>query len=434
MKLEIAFKSASFITDNSKECNESGAFLLTKQNRKFLEEAKSKSPAFIATVKEVIEFFELDKIKIVGITGTNGKTTTAAAIYSILLDLEYKAALQGTRGFFANDERIEEKSLTTPPILATLKNLLEAKRRGCEYFIMEVSSHAISQNRIEALPFFLKVFTNISQDHLDYHKTMENYIEVKSSFFSDDSLKLINREDKNIKYSLKNCYTYALNEAASFIVTAYSLRDGIKGIVTHLGESVEFYSSLYGLFNLYNILAAMASVKLITKNSLKEIAKAVESFGGVSGRMEVVSDKPLVIVDFAHTPDGMEKVLSALSDRELIVVFGAGGDRDRKKRPLMAKAAQKYAKKIYVTSDNPRSEEPLKIIEDIAMGFDKTDNVLAVLDRKKAIQMAIRDAKEDEVVVILGKGDEEYQEIGGEKIPFDDRKIAKEAVLSFCKN
>ncbi len=430
MILKTPFKNASFITDNSNECNEKAAFLVTSQNRKFLSKAKERSPLFTVTPKELIEAFELDKIKIVGITGTNGKTTTAAAIYSILLDLGYKAALQGTRGFFANDEQIEEKSLTTPPILATIKNLIEAKKRGCEYFIMEVSSHAISQNRIESLPFYLKVFTNISQDHLDYHKTMENYIQTKSSFFQDDTMKLINKEDKHIKYSLKNCYTYAVDEVASFTVTAYSLKNGIKGLISHFGESVEFHSSLYGLFNLYNILAAISSVKLITKNSLKEICEALENFAGVGGRMEVVSEKPLVIVDFAHTPDGIEKVLNALSDRELVVVFGAGGDRDKTKRPLMAKAVQKYAKKIYVTSDNPRSEDPLKIIEDIAQGFDETENILAVPDRKKAIEIAIRDAKEGESVVILGKGDEQYQEIGGKKIPFDDREVAK----SFLKN
>ncbi len=426
MKVRIPYKNASFITDNSEEVNENGAFLLTSQNERFLQKAKEKNPAYVITPQELIKELNLSDIKIVGITGTNGKTTTAAAIYSMLLDLGYKAALQGTRGFFINDERVEEKSLTTPPVLQTIYHLYLSKEKRTDFFVMEVSSHAIAQNRIEGLSFALKVFTNISQDHLDYHKTMENYIETKSSFFQDESMKLINREDKHIKYNLKNCYTYAVDEAASFTVTAYSLKGGIKGLVKHFHETEEFYSNLYGLFNLYNILAAIGSVKLLTDKSLKDICEAVENFAGVSGRMEAVSENPLVIVDFAHTPDGMEKVLEALSDNELIVVFGAGGDRDKTKRPLMAKAAQKFAKRIYLTSDNPRSEDPLEIIKDIAEGFDETDNVLAVPDRKKAIELALKEAAEGEVVVILGKGDEEYQEIKGKKIPFDDRKIVRE--------
>ncbi len=427
MKIEISYKNARFVTDNSNECDRETVFLKTAQNKKFLEDAKSNNPLVIANVKEFIKDFELDKdIKIIGITGTNGKTTTAAAVYSMLLDLDYGCAMQGTRGFFINDERVEEKTLTTPSVFKTLYHILLAKKRGCSYFVMEVSSHAIEQNRIESIPFSLKVFTNLSQDHLDYHKTMENYAAVKSSFFQDESLKLINKEDKHIRYNLKNCYTYAVDEGASFTVTAYSLRDGIKGVVKHFNESEEFYSKLYGLFNIYNLLGAIASVKLVTDKSLKEICQSVEGFGGVSGRMEVVSENPLVIVDFAHTPDGMQKVLESLGDKETVLVFGAGGNRDKTKRALMAKAAQRYAKKIYLTSDNPRDEDPIEIIKDIAEGFSETENVLAVPNRKKAIEVALKELQNDEVLVILGKGDEEYQEIKGKKFPFDDRKIVRE--------
>ena len=427
MKIEISYKNARFVTDNSNECDRETVFLKTAQNKKFLEDAKNNNPLMIVDVKEFIKDFGLDKdIKIIGITGTNGKTTTAAAVYSMLLDLDYGCAMQGTRGFFINDERVEEKTLTTPSVFKTLYHILLAKKRGCSYFVMEVSSHAIEQNRIESIPFSLKVFTNLSQDHLDYHKTMENYAAVKSSFFQDESLKLINKEDKHIRYNLKNCYTYAVDEGASFTVTAYSLRDGIKGVVKHFNESEEFYSKLYGLFNIYNLLGAIASVKLVTDKSLKEICQSVEGFGGVSGRMEVVSENPLVIVDFAHTPDGMQKVLESLSDREIVLIFGAGGNRDKTKRALMAKAAQRYAKKIYLTSDNPRDEDPIEIIKDIAEGFSETENVLAVPNRKKAIEVALKELQNDEVLVILGKGDEEYQEIKGKKFPFDDRKIVRE--------
>ena len=427
MKIALSYKNGDFITDNSNECSKNAVFIKTSQNRKFLEDVKKIEPAAIVDVKEFIKDFKLDQgIKIIGITGTNGKTTTAAAIYSMLLDLGYGCALQGTRGFFINDERVEEKSLTTPSILKTLYHLYQAKERGCSYFVMEVSSHAIEQNRIESLPFYLKVFTNLSQDHLDYHKTMQNYAAVKSSFFQDETLKLINKEDKHIRYNLKNCYTYAVDEAASFTVTAYSLRDGIKGVVKHFNESEEFYSKIYGLFNLYNLLSAIASVKLITDKTLKEVCESVEGFGGVSGRMEVVSEKPLIIVDFAHTPDGMQKVLESLGDKEISLVFGAGGNRDRSKRALMAKAAQRYAKKIYLTSDNPRDEDPIEIIKDIAEGFSEIENVLAIPNRKKAIETALKELQNDEILVILGKGDEEYQEIKGKKIHFDDRKVVRE--------
>ena len=340
----------------------------------------------------------------------------------MLLDLGYKVAMQGTRGFFINEEKVEGKSLTTPSIFQTILHLIEAKKRECEYFIMEVSSHAIEQKRIEGIDFALKVFTNISQDHLDYHKTMQEYKRVKSSFFSDESSKLINKDGGKIDFNIKNAKSYSLEFPATYKIEAYSMQNGLQAVLKHFDKFVEFSSPLVGLFNLYNITAAIASVHIITDNTLEEIAEVVDSFAGVSGRMQVVNEEPLIVVDFAHTPDGMQKVFEAVKDRDISVVFGAGGDRDKSKRALMGKVASKYAKKIYITSDNPRNEEPLEIIKDIAQGVNNP-HTLIIPDRKQAISRAIKELGKDEILLILGKGDEEYQEIKGKKIPFSDIEV-----------
>ena len=429
MKINYSGDGYSFITDNTKELNENSAFCLTSQNTKFLESAKTKTK-YILKVDDLLKLFGLNEIKIVGVTGTNGKTTTTAGIYSILLDLNKKVALQGTRGFYINDEKIEEKSLTTPSIMHTISHLIEAKDRDCEYFIMEVSSHAIAQNRIEGLNFSLRVFTNISQDHLDYHKNMAEYTKIKSSFFDNDDLKLINKDGGKIEFNIKNCYTYALETSASFKVNAYTMTKGTQFVIQHFQESVIVNSSLAGVFNIYNLLASIASVKLITTNSLEQIAQESQYFAGVSGRMQIVNEEPLIIVDFAHTPDGMDNVLKTIQNPNIIVVFGAGGNRDRQKRPQMGIIAQKYAKKIYITSDNPRDEEPIEIIKDIMSGMIKKDNIYPIEDRKEAITKAIKEADKNDTILILGKGDEEYQEIKGEFFVFDDREVVKEVLQS----
>ncbi|NPA66005.1 MAG: UDP-N-acetylmuramoyl-L-alanyl-D-glutamate--2,6-diaminopimelate ligase [Epsilonproteobacteria bacterium] len=425
MKIEIPEKPYRFITDNSQKCDKETAFVLTKQNQKYLEDAKQKAHSIIS-IEEVGELFGIDQIKIIGITGTNGKTTTASAIYSYLLDLGYKAALQGTRGFFMNDEVVEGKSLTTPSVLHTYKHIYQAVANGCEYFIMEVSSHAIVQERIEGLDFALKILTNITQDHLDYHKTLEEYINVKNSFFKDDGLKLINRDEEKAKFNFKNTYTYGIENPASYKLMAYTLNEGSSGILQHFGEIVPFTSSLYGFFNLYNTVAAIGAVHLLTKRKLEEICDVVPNFAGVSGRMEQVSDDPFVLVDFAHTPDGMAQVLNALKEKDIVVVFGAGGDRDKLKRPIMGRVAATLAKKVIITSDNPRFEDPDAIIEDILKGIEDKSSVVVEPNRKEAIRKALQMREENEIVVILGKGDEEYQIIYDKKFPFDDRNVVRE--------
>lgn len=430
MKVELQGQLYNYITENSSECSPQGAFLLTKQNAKYKDDAIARGAQCNVTPSECWKIFGLDRIKVIGITGTNGKTTTASAIYSILLDLDHKVAMQGTRGFFMNDTIVEGKTLTTPTVMNTYVHMLQAIQAGCEYFVMEVSSHAIDQERIAGIQFALKILTNITQDHLDYHLTLDEYVRVKNLFFQDESKKLINKDEPRAAFNFKNAFTYGVENPATYKILAYSLNDGISGVLKHYEEMVTFETSLHGFFNLYNITAAMAAVHLVTDDSFEKITQAVENFGGVSGRMEVVSESPLVIVDFAHTPDGMQQVLNALKEKEVLVVFGAGGDRDRSKRPIMGKVAASFAKKIYVTSDNPRFEDPDEIIGDILAGIEDQTNVHVDVNRRNAIAQALNDRSGDEVVLILGKGDETMQIIYDKQFPFDDRVVAREILAT----
>ncbi len=426
MRIELPNQEFKYVSENSQECNSQTAFVLTAQNEKYLQDAKDNNAHSIIKITDIAELFGIDKIKIVGITGTNGKTTTASAIYSFLLDLGYKVAMQGTRGLFMNDEVIEGKTLTTPSVLNTYKHIYQAVAAGCEYFIMEVSSHAIVQKRVEGLNFELKILTNITQDHLDYHKTIGEYISVKNSFFQDEGKKLINKDEPKAAFNIKNAFSYGIENPATYRLMAYSLNNASSGIIQHFQQIVPFTASLHGFFNLYNLMAAISAVHILTGKKLEEVADVVDNFAGVSGRMEQVCSLPNVIVDFAHTPDGMQQVLNALKEKELLVVFGAGGDRDKIKRPMMGKVAASLGKKTYITSDNPRNEDPELIAQDILDGIDDKTNIVVELNRKKAIQMALDDQEGDEVVVILGKGDESHQIIYDEKLPFDDREVVRE--------
>lgn len=426
MKVEIVGQPYRYISENSGDCGQDCAFLLTKQNEKYKEDAIARGAHSIITPDECWSLFGLNRICVIGITGTNGKTTTASAIYSLLLDLDHKAAMQGTRGFFMNDAPVEGKTLTTPTVLNTYRHMAQAIEAGCEYFVMEVSSHAIEQERIAGITFGLKILTNITQDHLDYHTSIEEYIRIKNLFFQDETKKLINKDELRAEFNFKNAFTYGVENPATYKIIAYSLNNGVSGVMKHFEDHVPFVTSLHGFFNLYNITAAMAAVHLVSTETLEKIADAVENFGGVSGRMEVVSEDPLVIVDFAHTPDGMEQVLNALKEKEVLVVFGAGGDRDRTKRPIMGRVASAYAKRLYVTSDNPRFEDPDAIIEDILAGIEDKSNVYVDVNRRNAIAQALRERSGDEVILILGKGDETSQIIYDQHLPFDDRVVARE--------
>lgn len=421
-------KNNQLFTDNTAEIDSDAIFVVSKNNEKYLENAKTLNPKAIIKDSELKNYFNFSSLKVVGITGTNGKTTTAGAIYSFLLDLGYKVALLGTRGLFINGEQIREYSFTTPFQIEMFTNLELALEYGCEYFITEVSSHAIAQNRICGVDFALKIHTNITGDHLDYHKTMQEYIDTKNSFFKDDTPKLINKDDKNIKFKLKNAYSYGLDNPATYKVQAFTFKDGTNVVVQYFGELFTFNSDMRGTFNVYNLTAAVAAVHILTKVELSKICEVVENFAGVSGRMETLSFEPYIVVDFAHTPDGMRAIFESFKDKNIITVFGAGGDRDKVKRPLMGSFADEYSKYIFLTSDNPRSEDPDVINDEILVGIKNKEKCETELNRKVALKKAIQKAQEtpNSVVLVLGKGDEEYQIIYDKKFPFSDKKVILE--------
>jgi UDP-N-acetylmuramoyl-L-alanyl-D-glutamate--2,6-diaminopimelate ligase len=369
------------ITDSTSEYKKGDFFLLTTQNKKYYTNQNYITPYEI--LKDI-------KSKFIGITGTNGKTTTAFLIGYILKNLGFSVGVQGTEGFYLNGELKEKKTLTTPPIITTIDRVYKYQP---DYFIMEVSSHAIIQNRIDGINFALKIFTNLSQDHLDYHKTMNEYQKAKELFFQDETLKIINKK-YNLNINKRNAFYYPQN--------------------------LKVNPKLIGEFNKENFEAAVLGVHKLTKIDLNKIIKIAENFSGIAGRMEEVV--PKIIVDFAHTPDGMEKVLSAIKNKK-IVVFGAGGDRDKTKRKIMGKVADKYANYIILTNDNPRCENPQEILKEIAKGIKNTPFEI-IEDRKEAIKKAIA-LQKNEYVVILGKGDEKYMQFCNKKIPFSDREVVK---------
>jgi UDP-N-acetylmuramoyl-L-alanyl-D-glutamate--2,6-diaminopimelate ligase len=432
LKLTINLDNYKYISEDSSTCDSNTIFLNTFMNSKYLEDAKSKTGKII-TPNELKQYIDISKIKIIGITGTNGKTTTAAAIYSFLLDLGYRVGFQGTRGFFINDQKKEGKSLTTPTLLHTYSHILQAIEDECEYFIMEVSSHAIAQKRIEGLNFELKVHTNITSDHLDFHKSLDEYIAVKNSFFTDESKKLINKDDKKVKYNYINAITYAVDNGAMARIDAFSMQGGITAAVEYFGEKESFHSPLVGFFNLYNLLAAVIAVKMVTIRPLVEICDVVENFGGVAGRLEIIHTNPTIVIDFAHTEDGMRKAFEAFDTQKIVVVFGAGGNRDRVKRAKMGAVASYFARKIYLTSDNPRDERAEDIIEDIKKGIKGPSVVKSIIDRKEAIKEAMLELKEDEVLMILGKGDETTQEINGEFYLMNDKQMVYDIIKNIAE-
>ncbi len=403
-------------------------FVSSKENNQYIHKLPKETK--IINDYELADYFDMTVINIVGVCGTNGKTTTTAGIYSILLDMGYKVALQGGRGFFVNDTKVADFTLTTPTLLETIGNIHTAITGGCEYFVMEVSSHGIAQHRLAGLKFALKVHTNITQDHLDFHKTIEQYRATKNSFFADGTTKLVNKDDKYIKQNKTNCYTYSLEYPATYKVVAYSLNDGLDITMQNIQNLTNLSSPLVGVFNIYNITACVGAVHILTKKPLDDIAVAVENFAGVAGRMQIVSTDPSIIVDFAHTPDAMKNVFESFTGKDIVVVFGAGGDRDQSKRKLMGQTARRYATYTYITSDNPRSEDPDMICKNIAQGFGDSKRYEIEVNRKKAITKAIKSLSgyKNPVLLVLGKGDEQTQTIYDHRLPFCDATVIKEVL------
>ena len=426
--MKILLDNGVNLTDNTQEIDKNSIFVKTALNEKYAKNL----PCKIVAPNELKNYL-LPQPKIIGITGTNGKTTTASCIYSMLLTLGFKAALIGTRGVFINDAQVAPKGLTTPTLLELYHFIDMASQQQCDFVIMEVSSHGIAQKRIEGLEFALKILTNIQSDHLDFHKTIQNYIDTKNAFFADSGLKLINKDCDLSRFNVENAYTYGIENVANLKVEAYSARPNIHSLIlwndfrTKKSEHISVESALTGKYNLYNIIAAIAAVRLVLPDlSLEQIAQSLGEFGGVEGRMQVVHRNPLVVVDFAHTAEGMQNVFEAFLGAKIVVVFGAGGNRDKTKRPKMGKIAEIYAQKIYITSDNPRNERAEDIIDEILGGITNKEKVIVEANRKNAIISALKDLQSDEILLILGKGDETYQIIGDKKIPFDDRQIVRE--------
>jgi len=398
----IHYLKNDLITDNTKNLTSEFLFLRTYQNQKYAKDIKN----FI-TPKKLLKSLNL-KTKFIGITGTNGKTTTAFVLSFILKELGFNVATQGTEGFFYNLEQKENKTLTTPPILTTIKRAFKYKP---DFFIMEVSSHAIVQNRIEGIDFSAKIFTSFSQDHLDFHKSMDEYKKVKESFFKDETIKVVNGELRmeNGEFSVVNIggYDFKINSKNLYVLE--------KPIIDDI--------SMAGEFNKMNFSLALKTAQILTNSPFSILHSQLKYFKGVPGRMEIVSKNPLIIIDFAHTPDGMKNVLSSVKGKKL-VVFGAGGDRDKEKRAKMGEVADKLSDFIILTNDNPRCENPQNIIEDIKKGIKNTPYKI-IENRKEAIKEAIREAQNFDAVFILGKGDERYIELCNQKIPFSDREEAK---------
>ena len=379
----------------------------------------------------------------VGVTGTNGKTTTSHLIEYFLLQAQRPTAMLGTL-YTRWPGYSQIATHTTPFALELQYQLAEAVKAGNKYAVMEVSSHALAQGRVKGCGFEVGVFTNLTQDHLDYHQDMEDYFQAKSLLFSPEYLQgkaIINLDDPYGKRLIEQLdrsqvWTYSVDNQDADLHTSNLDYQATKvsGILhTPVGE-VAFNSPLVGQFNLANLLAAVGAAVHLGVD-LKLLANSLPQFAGVPGRMERVQVSPEqdinVIVDYAHTPDSLENLLKAARpfiSGKMICVFGCGGDRDRTKRPLMGKIAAELADIAVVTSDNPRTENPEQILKDVVAGIPNSVEPLVISDRAKAIATAIKNAQPGDGVLIAGKGHEDYQILGTEKIHFDDREQARIAL------
>jgi len=377
------------------------------------------------------------KIKMIGVTGTNGKTTITNVIKHILMSTGHKTGLIGTIRNEIGDE-VLETSNTTPMTFEFMELLDKMVKAGCEYVVMEVSSFGLVQNRIGSSWFGIALFTNLTQDHLDYHKNMENYYQAKKKLFDICDSAICNIDDDYGRrlFGEISCdkLTFSTRESASFYADGIKIKPtGSSFWFCNEGKSHFVKAKIPGLFNVSNLTAAMAAC-LKAGVPLDKIIAAVENYSGVKGRCEVIPTGRdfTVICDYAHTPDAIENVLRSVKEYtsgRLICLFGCGGDRDSAKRPLMAQAAAKYADKLIVTSDNPRTEDPEAIIKDILTGLTDTEVPYDVVtDRREAIYHALKIAEKGDIIVLAGKGHEDYQIIGEKKNHFDEREVVAEGL------
>ncbi len=386
------------------------------------------------------------KLKLVGVTGTNGKTTIATVLYNMFRRLGYKVGLVSTVVNYIDDEAVPTEHTTPDPI--TLNKLLgRMADEGCEYAFMEVSSHSVVQNRIGGLKFAGGIFTNITRDHLDYHKTFDNYIKAKKLFFDnlpEDAFAITNADDKNGMVMMQNTKatvkTYSYKQMADY--RAEILECHFEGMYLSI-EGKEVGVQFIGEFNVSNLLAVYATAVMLGENAM-DVLVALSVMTPVSGRFETLRSPSgyTAIVDYAHTPDALENVLKAIRGVQsvnvgvngagkVITVCGAGGNRDKGKRPLMAKEAARLSDRVIITSDNPRFENPQDIINDMLAGLDdeQRSRTIAIVDRREAIKTACLLAAKGDVILIAGKGHEDYQEVNGVKHHFDDKEEVKKAFI-----
>ncbi|WGQ12023.1 UDP-N-acetylmuramoyl-L-alanyl-D-glutamate--2,6-diaminopimelate ligase [Pedobacter gandavensis] len=377
------------------------------------------------------------KLKLVGITGTNGKTTIATILFKLFRTLGYHVGLISTVQNHIDDVVIPATHTTPNPIALNelLQKMVDA---GCEYCFMEVSSHAVVQHRIEGLDFVGGVFSNISHDHLDFHKTFDNYIKAKKAFFDGlpaGAFALTNLDDRNGMVMLQNTkatkMTYALKQLADF--KARVVENSFNGLHLEIDQADVFFK-LVGSFNAYNLLAVYGTAVLLGEDKLEALT-ALSNLTGAEGRFDYItsSNQIIGIVDYAHTPDAVQNVLSTIADirkgtEQVITIIGCGGDRDKTKRPIMAQVACDWSDKVILTSDNPRSENPQTIVEEMEKGVSPTNKrkTLSIVDRREAIKTACHLAKPGDIILLAGKGHEKYQEINGVRYHFDDKEILME--------
>lgn len=395
----------------------------------------------IAQISDIFYSSPSQKLNLIGVTGTNGKTTVTHLIQKLYEVNTQDCALIGTLGHkFNSDDSYHDAKHTTPQAPELQKLFHTIYEKGIPNVVMEVSSHALAQHRVDYCDFNGAVLTNLTQDHLDFHITMNNYFKAKAKLFEElvtDDFAVINADDEYASRFMEvisprvSLYTYGIKMPAD--VRAEDITFGNEGasfVCDVKGKKYNVNLVMNGMFSVYNVLASL-TVALAVGFDIEKCIRTLETIHGVAGRFEVVVKKPTVIVDYAHTPDGLENVLKAAreitpKDAKLICIFGCGGDRDATKRPKMGAIAENLADKVIVTSDNPRSEDPQQIITDILAGFKSTTNVVVEPDRELAIKEAYKLANANDVIIVAGKGHEDYQILADKTIHFDDREKVRE--------
>ena len=378
------------------------------------------------------------KLKLIGVTGTNGKTTIATLLYSLYKTAGLKAGLISTVLNYV-DEKEMDSTQTTPDSLTINKLLHQMVEEGIQYCFMEVSSHGIEQRRISGLEFAGGIFSNLTHDHLDYHNSFEDYRDVKKDFFDNlpnTAFSLVNKDDKNGKYMVQNTksriFTYGLKTYADYKIKI--LESSLEGMLLKINES-EFWSNLSGKFNAYNLLAVFSTASILGM-PFSETLQLMSMLKNVKGRFEYLKlNNITAIVDYAHTPDALKNIINSINEiktnkESLITIIGCGGNRDKSKRPVMGDIASSLSSKVIFTSDNPRNESPEKIIQDMVSGVKPLNSVktISIANRKEAIKTACQLAKSNDIILIAGKGHEKFQEINNKKHLFDDYKVVKECL------